>query len=399
MAVAQIIAIMLLIFLASSMLRPLIDLKLKLANINNTYIGRNAMMWEAGSLIGALILLPLLRSISSRRLLRVCLVLFISLILVSPIIITSKFLFPVRFMMGCIAMLIYLTCIAGILEISGNRSHATVLTVITASTSGTKALGSALTGFIGFEGASSFFMVAFLVALALAATGPGNIRNAKGRQENYIKLSDTKALPIAAGWILILVLCVGACRNALITFLPIHAVEIGLKPEIGTVLLSSSFLGALILTIPLGKIGDAFGHRGTLAVTALSVVGASLALLRTNTFIGLLVASAFLLGGGLVGIRDLGVAFWTSRRNNPAGALAWCSLAGGIGSGLGILGTGALMDIIGTSALGWVVFSAGVLILFIVMWTNRRAPQARAPIDSRRGSLVIRAERKEYFSK
>ena len=100
MAVAQIIGIMLLIFLASSMLRPLIDLKLKLAHINNTYIGRNAMMWEAGSLIGALILLPLLRSISSRKLLRACLVLFISLILVSPVIITSKFLFPARFLMG-----------------------------------------------------------------------------------------------------------------------------------------------------------------------------------------------------------------------------------------------------------------------------------------------------------
>lgn len=397
-AVAQILSIMLLIFLASSMLRPLIDIKLKLAHINNTYIGRNAMMWEAGSLIGALILLPLLHRISSRRLLRICLVLFIAMILASSMIITSAFLFPVRFLMGCLAALINLTCIAGILEISANRGHATVLAVITASSSGTKALGSALTGYIGFEGSFSFFIIASLILLALVTTGLGNIRNTKEQREPYLKLANPKALPVAAGWIIVLLICAGACRNALITFLPIHAVEIGLRPEIGTMLLSSSFLGALILTIPLGRLGDSFGHRGTLAVTAVSVVGASVALLKTDTFIGLLIASAFLLGGGLVGIRDLGIAFWTSRRDNPAGVLAWCSLASGIGSGLGIVGTGALMDTIGESALGWVVFSAGLLILFISIWANKSASYAREPLSRRRDNIAIRTEEKGYLT-
>jgi hypothetical protein len=57
------------------------------------------------------------------------------------------------------------------------------------------------------------------------------------------------------------------------------------------------------------------------------------------------------------------------------------------------------MDTIGTSALGWVIFSAGVFILFIVMWTNRRAPFVKGSLNSRRDNLEIRAEWKEYVSK
>ncbi len=392
-AAARFLAIMLLVFFASSMIRPLLDLKLKLVGIDNTHIGRIATMWEAGALVGALALLPLLKRISSRRLLIITLLIFLSFVFAAPLIHTTAGTLTARFLMGCSTMLIHLTCIAGILGVSGNRNHATVLAVITASASGTKALGSSVVGFIGIEGNMSFFVVAALLAMAIPLACSGSIRNTRADQRVHTGLFTTRVFPLAAVWLLILVFCVGACRNALVTFLPIHAVEIGLRPETGTMLLSSSFLGALLLAIPLGKIGDTFGHRGTLAVTAISVVGASLVLLRTQNLIGLLVASSFLLGGGLMAIRDLGMAFWTSRRDDYAGVLAWCSLAGGVGSGLGILSTGMLMDTFGPSALGWFVFATGIAILFIAMRTNSKTNsigESFGPVEP--------AEKKEFVA-
>lgn len=390
---ARFLAIMLLVFLASSMIRPLLDLNMKLVGINNGHIGKVAMMWEAGALVGALALLPLLRRISSRRLLIICLFVFFCLILAAPLIKTTSGTVIARFLMGCSTMLLHLTCIAGILGVSGNRNHATVLAVITASASGTKALGASAVGFIGIEGALSFFVVAALLGMAIPLACSGSIRNTPADQRIHNGLFTTRVFPLAAVWLLILVFCVGACRNALVTFLPIHAVEIGLRPETGTMLLSSSFLGALLLAIPLGKIGDTFGHRGTLAVTAISVVGASIVLIRTQNLIGLLVASCFLLGGGLMAIRDLGMAFWTSRRDDHTGVLAWCSLAGGVGSGLGIFGTGMLMDSFGPSALGWFVFATGIMILFVAMRTNTRRATVGEP-----ASPVEPAENKEFVA-
>lgn len=390
---ARFLAIMLLVFLASSMIRPLLDLNMKLVGINNGHIGKVAMMWEAGALVGALALLPLLRRISSRRLLIICLFIFFCLVLAAPLINTTSGTVVARFLMGGSTMLLHLTCIAGILGVSGNRNHATVLAVITASASGTKALGASAVGFIGIEGTLSFFVVAALLGLAIPLACSGSIRKTPADQRIPNGLFTTRVFPLAAVWLLILVFCVGACRNALVTFLPIHAVEIGLRPEIGTMLLSSSFLGALLLAIPLGKIGDTFGHRGTLAVTAVSVVGASIVLIRTQNLIGLLVASCFLLGGGLMAIRDLGMAFWTSRRDDHTGVLAWCSLAGGVGSGLGIFGTGMLMDSFGPSALGWFVFATGIMILFVAMRTNTRRTAVGEP-----ASPVEPAENKEFVA-
>ncbi|MBN2185414.1 MAG: MFS transporter [Candidatus Krumholzibacteriota bacterium] len=390
---ARILAIMLLVFCASSMIRPLLDLQMKLVGINNGHIGKVAMMWEAGALVGAMTLLSLLKRISSRRLLIICLFVFFSLVLAAPLIHTTEVAVAARFLMGCSAMLIHLTCIAGILRINGNHNHATVLAVITASASGTKALGASALGFIGIEGNLSFFVVAALLGLAIPLACSGNIRNTGTDQQVNTGMFTSRVFPLAAAWLLLLVFCVGACRNALVTFLPIHAIEIGLRPEIGTMLLSSSFLGALLLAIPLGKIGDTFGHRGTLAMTATSVVGASIVLLRTQNLIGLLVASSFLLGGGLMAIRDLGMAFWTSRSEDNTGVLAWCSLAGGVGSGLGIFGTGMLMDSFGPSALGWFVFATGMLILFIAMRTN-----SRDTMDSEQVNPVETTEKREFVA-
>ncbi len=392
-AAARFLAIMLFVFLASSMIRPLLDLNMKLVGINNGHIGKVAMMWEAGAMVGALALLPLLKRISSRMLLIICLFVFFSIVLAAPLIHTTVVTVAARFLMGCSTMLLHLTCIAGILKVSGNRNHATVLAVITASASGTKALGSSAVGFIGIEGDLSFFVVAALLGVAIPLACSGNIRNTRSDQYVHTGLFTTKVFPLAAVWLLILVFCVGACRNALVTFLPIHAVEIGLRPETGTLLLSSSFLGALLLAIPLGKIGDTFGHRGTLAVTAISVVDASIVLLRTQNLIGLLVASCFLLGGGLMAIRDLGMAFWTSRRDDHTGVLAWCSLAGGVGSGLGIFGTGMLMDSFGPSALGWFVFVTGIAILLIAMRANSRTTEADEPASS-----VEPSEKREFVA-
>ena len=60
MKISRLIAITLIVFLASSIVRPLIDLKLNLAGLPNAYVGWNGMMWEAGSLIGSVALLPFL---------------------------------------------------------------------------------------------------------------------------------------------------------------------------------------------------------------------------------------------------------------------------------------------------------------------------------------------------
>ena len=95
-------------------------------------------------------------------------------------------------------------------------------------------------------------------------------------------------------------------------------------------------------------------------------------------------------------IRDLGIAFWTSRREDNASILAWCSLAGGVGSGLGIFGTGMLMDSFGPSALGWFVFATGIVILFIAIRTNSRNTMDSDP--TKRVEPGEKTEKKEFVA-
>lgn len=370
----SLLSIMLFTVLGTTILRPVIDLNLNRAGLTKTYIGANGVMWELGCFLAALVLVRGLRRWGHRTLLAVCLTLLPLLILATPPLLPTAMLFPLRFALGFLTTLVCLACITGSVVASGKENHGTALCVITASATGAKALGSAMVRQVGIDGYGPFLLAGMSVGLGLlllASLRNGAPKGSPGPQRS--PLACARVSPFALGTLVVLAFCAGACRAAFFTFLPIYATGIGFRPEDGALLLAVAFAGAVILSVPIGRLGDRFGHGRMLVLVMLAVIAASIPLVAPVSGLPWLMVMVFVIGGGFSTTRDLGQAVWSCRHPEPENVIAHLSFWAGLGAVAGVLGTGVFMDLWGPLAFGAAVIGGGVLIMILAASTDPRA--------------------------
>lgn len=369
----SLLSIMLFTVLGTTLLRPVIDLNLNRAGQTKTYIGANGVMWELGCFLAALLLVRILRRWGQRVLLAVCLALLPILILATPPLMPTALLFPARFLLGLLTTLVCLACITGAVVASGKENHGTTLCVITASATGAKALGSAMVRPVGIDGYGPFLFAAMSVGLGLLLlVGQRNGGPKAGRCSPRPPLPRGMGPSVARGALIALAFCAGACRAAFFTFLPIFAAGLGFRPEDGALLLAVAFAGAVILSVPIGRLGDRFGHGRMLVLVMLAVVAASIPLVTPFAGLPGLMAMVFVIGGGVSTTRDLGQAVWSCRHPEPENVIAHLSFWAGLGAVVGVLGTGVLMDLSGPLAFGYAVIGGSVLIMVMAASTDPR---------------------------
>ncbi|MGV9779166.1 MFS transporter [Streptosporangium sp. NPDC003464] len=150
-------------------------------------------------------------------------------------------------------------------------------------------------------------------------------------------------------------------QTMVVPILPSLAGEFAVSASDVSWVMTANLLAAAVLTPILGRLGDLHGRRRLLLLSLLGTVAGSVLAVSTHSFALLLVARALHgIGGGV-----LPLAFGVIRAELPperaARGMAMVSTSMGIGSGLGVVAAGLLMEWWDYRAVFWLLLVLGLL--------------------------------------
>jgi MFS family permease len=323
---------------------PLIALELQRRGHGEFVIGLNAAMHALGVLTVAWMLPRAASRWGMRGILMGALLLVGVVLVLFPMAAWVWLWFPLRYVLGIGSEGVLVTTESWTGHLSSEASRAMNMAIYTAAVSVGLAIGPLLLGHVGSGDAVPFLIGAALSAVACM----------------FIALDRTPAprfehRPLAGGMIGLLrhapvALAATALNAALeasgLTFLPMYAMKLGWGEQGATALVATLLVGAIVLQLPIGWLGDRVDRRRlVLWLSALSALGA----LAWPFAIGvpwLGHALLFAWGGVFVGIYTLVVTIVGSRYSEGqlVQVYAGMSVAFGIGALLGPLLAGAAMS-------------------------------------------------------
>jgi MFS family permease len=359
--------------LAYGLSAPLISLALHERGITESVIGANAAMYA----LGVLAMAPRLPGLITRWGSWPLLVLGLLVVaLTLPLFWLLPWIgawFVLRFLLGVGSETVLVLTETWVSSSSEEARRSTNIAVYTASLSAGFAIGPAILSVLGTHSWVTYAVggVLPLVALGVLAAGRARPRAVAESGDSRGLLALAAAAPLAmAGTALN-----AALEAAGLSMLPIYAVQQGWSPSSASLLISTLMVGAIVLQLPIGWLGDRFPRRPLiLLLSVLSAAGACLwpaVMDNAPLAYGLL----FVWGGAFVGIytlivTEVGTQFHGSELVAVYGAM---SVAWGAGALLGPLGAGLALEI---SAHGLPWFAAVCCALFAVgLMMSRRAPE------------------------
>ncbi len=346
---------------------PLIALQLDGAGWSEVAIGANAAMHA----LGVLLIAPLLPALTARigvgRTALTALSGAAVILLLFPTATALWLWFPLRLALGITSETLFVVSETWLNRITVETARARSMAAYTASLSLGFALGPVLITLVGGKGPQAFWLgsgVALLAVVLLVAMGPRPVVMAHTPRMGVIRALRLAPIAMAAAALN------AAIETAGLTLLPLYAIDLGWAPERATLLITVLLIGAILLQLPIGWLGDK-GDRRRLALilTVLSAVGAAIwpfALTEPWLAFPLL----FIWGGAFVGIYTLMITLLGSRFRDGelVGLYAVLSVAWGVGALLGPPAAGAAMQITTHGLPLFVALGCGALALF--MWRS-----------------------------
>ncbi len=215
-----------------------------------------------------------------------------------------------------------------------------------------------------FFGAGVLLGLSFLLALPLAE--PTLARHPPARQRHWLDVILVKeTLPVA-----IAVAFLSFGHGGILTFLPIHALKIGM---INPGIWFATYAGCVLASRPIaGPISDRVSRRAVIIPgLVLNLVGIALLALSDTSF-WLLVAAAFAgLGSGAAQPALMTVAVDQSSEQRRGQSLAQFQFFYDLGIGVGSLTLGALLDFVNQSFSAMYTATAGVALLGLWFYWRR----------------------------
>lgn len=318
---------------------PLIALELHERGVSGLIIGANAAMHA----LGVLLIAPLLPRIVARsglaRPARAALAAAALLLAAFPVLPALWIWFVLRVLLGMSSESLFVISESWLSQASDDRTRARTMGIYVAAMSAGIALGPVILSAVGREGASPFLIGAALALLALAillVTRPDEAALEPPSGAGVMFFFRLAPLATAAAALN------AAVEAAGLALLPLYAMDLGWSEAEGTLLLSVLLIGAILLQLPIGWLGDRMA-RGRL-VLALALIAGLGALAWPVAFVHPWLAwpMAFFWGGAFVGIytlvlTEMGEAF---RGPDLTGVFTVMSLAWGVGALLGPLAGG-----------------------------------------------------------
>ncbi|MDL2266626.1 MFS transporter [Desulfovibrio sp. OttesenSCG-928-G15] len=331
--------------LTYSLTAALIALDLAEIGVSEGLIGANAAMHAVGVLIMAFVLPRITAALGMRRAMLVALASAAVFMPLFPAIMPSLFwLFPLRVLLGCASEVLFVLSETWLNALSDEKTRARMMAVYTAAMSLGFALGPLILMVAGTEGYTPYLVgsaLALLAAVFVLYRGLTEPEIEKPEHSNPLVYMRLAPLALAA------TMLNAAIESSGLTFLHLYALSLGWQEVQATQLMPCVMIGAILLQLPLGWLGDKVDRQKLVlvlaAIAAVSCLFWPWAMEHETTTFALL----FVWGGVFVGIYTIMLAIVGSRFKGSEliGIYASMGLFWGAGALIGPLLAGIAMEV------------------------------------------------------
>jgi MFS family permease len=364
---------------------PLFALVLDAQGASKTLIGLSTLTQAVAVFAIAPAAPALLERIPPARIMQGASVLLAVLFLTAGLIPNVYAWFPLRFLMGCLSALLWITSEALINELASDERRGRIIGVYTSVGAAGFALGPLLLALTGSEGLLPFASTALMIFLA---AGPLALASGRSGPEGAMRLESQAAdqggglwaIFFAAPVIMLANVAYAAVAESMITFFPIFGMHVGLEQTHALWLMTITAIGSMICVLPLGWLADHVDRLGLMiACVLLTMAGFALMPMVLDAAGGAMAAYMFLFGGVEGMIYPLAVILMGQHYRGMALARASSVFTAcwGAGTVIGPFLTGVGMDRLGAE---WMV---AVLIVFLALYlpfpVRARMTASRAP--------------------
>ncbi len=330
--------------LTYSLSASLIAIDLAELGLSETLIGANAAMHAIGVLAMAFFLPKMAAFLGMRKAVVLGLTAAALLLLLFPAMPSFWLWFPLRILLGAASETLFVLSETWLNALSSEETRARTMGFYTAALSVGFALGPALLSFVGTKGAVPYMTGAGIAACAALfilspkVYAPPVEKPEHGNPARYMNLSP---LAMAA------TVLNAAIETAGLTFLTLYAMDLGWQEPQATQLMSCMMIGAIVLQLPIGWLGDKMDRQRLVIVLAgaagIGALAWPFALASPLATYGLL----FVWGGLFVGIYTIMLAIVGSRFSGSEliGIYAAMGLMWGGGALIGPMLAGMAMQV------------------------------------------------------
>lgn len=363
---AAVIATAMIFGLTYSLSAALIALDLAERGMSEALIGTNAAMHAVGVLATALVLPRLVGVFGVRGLILSSLVLAAVTMMAFPLMPVVWLWFPLRFFLGAASESLFVLSETWINSLSTEQTRARAMAAYTAALSVGFALGPLILSIVGTGGMTGYVVGSVLALCAAGFVASPRISAPKFEEPSHANpMHYVRIAPIA----LAATVLNAAIEAAGLSFLAIYAINLGWPENDATRLITCMMVGAILLQLPIGWLGDTMNRR-TLVI-ALASIAAAGALLWPFV-LGSFWASYTLLfvwGGAFVGIYTIMLTVVGSRFKGGelVGIYAVMGLFWGGGALIGPLAAGLAMQVFVHGLAYFCAFAFGAFALAVLL--------------------------------
>ncbi len=330
--------------LTYSLTAPLIALDLAEQHFGETLIGANAAMHAVGVLVVAPLLPRLVAHFGARTMVLGALLLAAGSIASFPVMPSAWLWFPLRFAVGCASEVLFVVSETWINHLSGERGRARTMATYTAALSLGFAAGPLLLSAIGTAGSAPYAIGAALTLSAAAFTAFPRVIVPRFEEPSGGGLARVVRLaPLAMATTMLN----AAVETAGLSFLAIYAIGAGWEETAATQLISAMMIGAILLQLPIGWLGDRTDRRRLMVSLGAAAAGGALLWPLALHDPWLAYPMVFAWGGVFVGVYTIMLAMVGSRFQGTelVTVYAGMGLIWGAGALLGPTLAGLAMDL------------------------------------------------------
>jgi len=353
-SLAGVIAAMAVVNLVYGITFPLLALVLDGQGVSKTLIGLNTVVQAMAVILIAPWTPGLLRRVAPSRLMRWVTVLLAILFIVAGSFPNVWFWFPLRFVIGALTALLWISSEALINELAEEQWRGRIIGIYASVGAAGFALGPLLLIVTGSDGMLPFLATSSLI---LSAGLPLFLVHQRGLAQGEERSRGLWHVFWLAPTIMLANVAYAAAAESLLTFFPLFGISLGVGEHFALGLMTIMGLGTMILVMPLSWLADHVDRMGMLAAcVALAMAGLLVMpwVIREDWLAGVY---AFVFGGVEGMIYTLGVILVGERFKGAllAAATTLFTACWGAGTVIGPLLVGAGMDRFGSEKMAFVV--------------------------------------------
>jgi MFS family permease len=354
-SLAGIIAAMAVVNLVYGITFPLLALILDAQGVSKTLIGLNTIAQAAAIIVIAPWTPGLLRRLAPSRVMQIVTVILAVLFILAGLFPNVWFWFPLRFIIGGMTALLWISSEALINDLADERRRGRIIGLYSSIGAAGFAMGPLLLILTGSDGMMPFYATSTMILLAgipLFVVSHRQMGHAEEQQQGLWKVF------LLAPTIMVANVVYAAGAESILTFFPLFGISLGLSENFTLGLLTIIGLGAMILVMPISWLADHVDRMGLLALFVLLTMAG---LLLMPWLIRIPIAAqvyAFLFGGaeGMVYVLSLILVGQRFRGAMLAAATTMFSACWGAGIMLGPLLVGIGMDRFGADKMAFIIF-------------------------------------------